>query len=246
MCGGDSRSGESKMSTTVTDNGGGFELGCGISPSPVMINRGGNRMFLGGLTGKQERENGDGDLSSCSCSSIGKNSDDNDDGNDNGEEVESKYKCGGDDDNGSFDAIQALEEALPFRRGISMFYNGKSKSFTSLADASPSSSVKDIVKPENAYTRKRRNLLASTILWEDKNKCDSVDERISKRSCTNVSRTTTFAFAVAMNNSARSNIAEDSNPKNQLKQSQLNGSSPFIRNLSAVRSFSMADLQRCQ
>lgn len=53
-----------------------------------------------------------------------------------------------------------------YRRGISSFYNGKSKSFTSLADAWPSTSssnsssnsIQDIAKPENAYTRKRKNL----------------------------------------------------------------------------------------
>lgn len=45
-----------------------------------------------------------------------------------------------------------------YRRGISNFYNGKSKSFTSLADSTTSSSIQDIAKPENAYTRKRRNL----------------------------------------------------------------------------------------
>lgn len=49
---------------------------------------------------------------------------------------------------------------LSFRRGISNFYAGKSKSFTSLSHAASSSSLNDIVKPENAYTRKRKNLLA--------------------------------------------------------------------------------------
>ncbi|KAK2632797.1 hypothetical protein EUGRSUZ_L01062 [Eucalyptus grandis] len=48
------------------------------------------------------------------------------------------------------------------RRGISKFYDGKSKSFTSLADASASSSVKEVVKPENAYSRRRRNIFVSS------------------------------------------------------------------------------------
>ncbi|KAL8208636.1 hypothetical protein R6Q57_008048 [Mikania cordata] len=61
-------------------------------------------------------------------------------------------------DNGFDDAIQAQEQALPIRRGISTFYNGKSKSFTCLADVWPTSSTQDIAKPETAYTRKRRNL----------------------------------------------------------------------------------------
>lgn len=69
------------------------------------------------------------------------------------EEVESDFK--------PFDGMDSLEEALPIRRGISNFYRGKSKSFTSLAEAVSCPSIKDISKQENAYTRKRRNLLAS-------------------------------------------------------------------------------------
>ncbi|GFQ00046.1 hypothetical protein PHJA_002148600 [Phtheirospermum japonicum] len=93
-----------------------------------------------------------------SSSSIGKNSDLSEDlseksGDDDDEEVESKYK-------GPLDAMDALEQVLPIRRGISRFYNGKSKSFASLADASSSSSIKEIAKPNNAYTRKRTNMLA--------------------------------------------------------------------------------------
>lgn len=47
-----------------------------------------------------------------------------------------------------------------FRRGISKFYSGKSKSFTSLADASSVSTVEDLAKPVNPYNKKRKNLLA--------------------------------------------------------------------------------------
>ncbi|KAL4571158.1 hypothetical protein LXL04_017909 [Taraxacum kok-saghyz] len=98
---------------------------------------------------------GDEECNSSSSSSIGNDSDD-----DREEDVESRYNDHH-NNNGSFDnAIQALEEALPIRRGISSFYNGKSKSFTSLTDVWPStsSSIQDIAKPENAYTRKRKNL----------------------------------------------------------------------------------------
>ncbi|KAL3724242.1 hypothetical protein ACJRO7_029415 [Eucalyptus globulus] len=56
-----------------------------------------------------------------------------------------------------------IREDIPsFMRGISKFYDGKSKSFTSLADASASSSVKEVVKPENAYSRRRRNIFVSS------------------------------------------------------------------------------------
>ncbi|KAK8550383.1 hypothetical protein V6N13_118903 [Hibiscus sabdariffa] len=100
-----------------------------------------------------EEEEEDG----CSSSWIGMNSDDDDGA---GEvEVESSF-------NGrSLDTMDSLQQVLPMRRGISSFYNGKSKSFTSLAQAS---TVEEIAKPENAYTRRRRNLLAINHAWDRK------------------------------------------------------------------------------
>lgn len=49
-----------------------------------------------------------------------------------------------------------------FRRGISKFYKGKSKSFTSLPETA-SLPVKELTKPENLYSRRRRNLLSHRI-----------------------------------------------------------------------------------
>ncbi|KAG7564360.1 hypothetical protein ISN44_As10g011270 [Arabidopsis suecica] len=93
-------------------------------------------------------------LSSTSSSfdSIGNNSDD-DEGGEN--EVESSYK-------GPLDMMESLEEALPIKRGISKFYKGKSKSFTSLSETA-SLPVKDLTKLENPYSRRRRNLLSHRI-----------------------------------------------------------------------------------
>ncbi|GJX26458.1 hypothetical protein Tco_0232754 [Tanacetum coccineum] len=156
---------------------------------------------------------------SSSSSSIGENSDLEED-----EEVESSYN----NENGSSsssstsssfdDAIQALEQALPIRRGISTFYNGKSKSFTSLADVSPSTtSIQEIAKPENAYTRKRRNLGAFKL-------SNMNSGGISKKPKTTMLRLT----------------LERNNP-NFVKhgiQSQIN--KPL-----ALRSFSMVNLHQC-
>ncbi|KAK9102435.1 hypothetical protein Sjap_019689 [Stephania japonica] len=90
----------------------------------------------------------------CS-SSIGRDSDlkENDKDDDEGDEVQSSFRSG------PLDSMDALEESLPIRRGISDFYGGKSKSFTSLQDASNCYSAKEIAKPDNAYTRKRKNLM---------------------------------------------------------------------------------------
>ncbi|KAL4333963.1 hypothetical protein GQ457_07G039210 [Hibiscus cannabinus] len=73
------------------------------------------------LEEEEEEEEEDG----CSSSWIGMNSDDDDDGAGEVEvEVENSF-------NGrSLDTMDSLQQVLPMRRGISSFYNGKSKSFT--------------------------------------------------------------------------------------------------------------------
>ncbi|XP_019192550.1 PREDICTED: trinucleotide repeat-containing gene 18 protein-like [Ipomoea nil] len=101
---------------------------------------------------------------SSSSSSIGRNSDDSPAGQSSsdseGEEVQSSSK------DGALGNLEDLEEVLPIKRGISNFYAGKSKSFTSLSDATSCSSLKDIVKPENPYTRKRKNELARNNFFD--------------------------------------------------------------------------------
>jgi hypothetical protein len=163
-------------------------------------------------------------------SSIGKNSDLSENSTEksvDGEEVQSSYK-------GSLDAMEALEEVLPVRKGISGFYNGKSKSFGSLADASSLSSVKDIAKPDNAYARKRRNLLACSLTW-DKNRSSALRSNgggISKR-MTGSTRTA-LAVALAMSNS-------DSNKR----AGECTSSGSLLMSSPSWRSFSLADLQQC-
>ncbi|XP_019173366.1 PREDICTED: uncharacterized protein LOC109168952 isoform X2 [Ipomoea nil] len=112
---------------------------------------------VGGRRGEAIVENDDGGSSSSSSSSIGKNSDESavgGDADDDGAEVQSSAE------DGALGNSEDLEETLPLKRGLSKFYIGKSKSFTRLSDVSSYSSIKDIVKPENAYTRKRKNVLA--------------------------------------------------------------------------------------
>lgn len=117
------------------------------------------------------------------------------------------------------------------RRGISRFYNGKSKSFASLRDASSSTSIKEIAKTENAYARKRRNLLATNLAWEKtrgsplKGNGGGILKRVASK--------TTLALAVAMSN-AESKC-----------NSPSGSSSPRKEDFSSLRSFSLADLQHC-
>lgn len=134
------------------------------------------------------------------------------------------------------------------RRGISRFYTGKSKSFTSLADASSSSSssssLKHISKPDDPYSRRRRNLLSYGLTWE-KNRAPCLRSNggsgISKRVTTS-NRKTKLALAVAMSNSGSSN-------KKQVEGCNSSAASFLLsspgNDFSSWRSFSLADLQQC-
>ncbi|TVU03705.1 hypothetical protein EJB05_20306 [Eragrostis curvula] len=76
-------------------------------------------------------------------------------------EVQSSYK------GSPFDTMDALQEALPFRKGACKFYNGKSGSSGRLPDAvipSPPPQ-KDLPKPETPSPRKRKGLLPFTFKW---------------------------------------------------------------------------------
>ncbi|XP_020594575.1 uncharacterized protein LOC110034670 [Phalaenopsis equestris] len=95
-------------------------------------------------------------------SSIGRNSECSVEGGEEGgeAEVQSSYK-------GPLDTMDALEDSLPIRRGISKFYCGKSKSFAVLSDAMTKvASAKELGKPENAYSRKRKKLFSLACRWE--------------------------------------------------------------------------------
>ncbi|GMH11819.1 hypothetical protein Nepgr_013660 [Nepenthes gracilis] len=203
---------------------------------------------------RDERETTWDPCTSSSSSSIGRNSDDasgkssdGDDGELGENEVQSSLK------ESSFNsAIDALEEALPIRRGISRFYGGKSKSFASLIDASASSSIKDIGKPENAYSRKRKNLLAHTLFWDKKpgSLLRSHWGGISKRP-TSSSRSK-LGLALATSTSSDSINGESSDSDSNWKifrppPSQLSPPmSPLLQRTSSPwRSVSLVDLQQC-
>ncbi|XP_068660792.1 protein OXIDATIVE STRESS 3 LIKE 1-like [Aristolochia californica] len=180
-------------------------------------------------------------LTSCS-SSIGKNSDlsgrsQSDDGDDEAE-VQSSYK-------GPLSTMDALEDSLPVRQGISRFYCGKSKSFTTLADAA-SIAAKDLAKPESLYNRKRKNLLAFSNFY-DRNQLSHLGhswEGISKRPANSSRSTLALSMAVS---SSESNTSEESEfsglpPLHPQAKASLNISSrPRQRSLSS-RSFSLTDL----
>lgn len=102
---------------------------------------------------------------SPSSSSIGENSSSEAGEAEEEEEVESKLKV-----ESGLGCLEALEDSLPVKNGLSSFYAGKSKSFTSLAEAAAQEAVKELAKPENPFN-KRRRILAS---WSRRASCSSL------------------------------------------------------------------------
>ncbi|CAI9766584.1 unnamed protein product [Fraxinus pennsylvanica] len=198
---------------------------------------------------EQLEDRADSVSSSSTASSIGKNSDDEatggGDGDGEGEEVQSECKTG------ALESLDALAEVLPVKKSISKFYCGKSKSFTSLSDATSLSSAKDMVKPEDAYTRRRKNLLAHKYFL-DKNFSNILRSNsggISKRSANSRS---TLHLAASMTNNSSTSSSYSSSPSRCLPplppharrptNCESLSSSPDEK-FSPLRSFSLSDLQ---
>ncbi|KAK4852897.1 hypothetical protein QYF36_000872 [Acer negundo] len=104
----------------------------------------------------KEEEEETGSDSSSSSSSIG--SDDDDEINDTNGDFSS-----------SILSLDSLEDSLPIKRGLSSHFSGKSKSFTNLSEVS---TVKDLVKLENPFNKRRRVLIANK-LWSKKSSSSS-------------------------------------------------------------------------
>ncbi|KAJ9547927.1 hypothetical protein OSB04_020470 [Centaurea solstitialis] len=179
---------------------------------------------------------------SGTSSSIGKNSDAfsgggrGDSGEDDDGEVQSK-------DSGSIEGLNALEEVLPIKRGISTFYAGKSKSYGSLADASSVPSIQDIVKPEDAYSRKRKNMLAHNVIL-DKNRNSTTENGISKR-LANASRSgSDFGSHDTEETGENSGFSHPPLPRSsrRLPANESSSSSPRLYS-TPWRSLSLSDLQ---
>lgn len=115
--------------------------------------------------------------------------------------------------------------------------------------------MNDIVKPENAYTRKRKNLLAYSNFFDNKNpSCIRRSESggISKRS-TGSRSTFSLAASVLCTDSTNNSDSSNSNSPSpgiclpplppQRRRSPDIASSPPEQNFSPWRSLSLSDLQ---
>ncbi|KAG9140933.1 hypothetical protein Leryth_010456, partial [Lithospermum erythrorhizon] len=140
------------------------------------------------------------------------------------------------------------------KRGISNFYAGKSKSYTSLSEATSCSSIKDIVKPENSLTRKRKNLLAHNILWDKNNhNCLRTSSGgMSKRTINSRSSVALTAMGRSESNSNSESSTSNSSspvpslpplpPQSRALSNKDFSASPQHQRFSPWRSFSLSDL----
>jgi len=131
---------------------------------------------------------------------------------------------------GPLDQMSALESSLPIKRpGLSKFFGGKSRSFSSLADVS---SVSDLAKPNNPYAKRRRLGLNSSL---DRHRSYPPISRasvagISKKSS---NRSSTLTVAVKLG----SLTEEDKDYAAALPGSRISGT-----RTTPSRSFSLTDL----
>jgi hypothetical protein len=148
------------------------------------------------------------------------------------------------------------------RRSISKFYNGKSKSFACLKEAvSSCGSAKDIAKAESAYSRKRKNLLAYSIMYETSQETAAeVYETGPPKRLASLSRNSLVTLASSSSRSSSSISIEETELTEQLHSppSLANDENSAVYNAPAlqlgscdpktssvpVRSFSMMDLRR--
>ncbi|OIT39350.1 PREDICTED: uncharacterized protein LOC109238203 [Nicotiana attenuata] len=89
-------------------------------------------------------------------SSIGLLSNGDQEGEEEGDEAQSRAV------EGSLNSLASLEYALPFRRGLSGFYKGKSRSFMNLGEVK---CVEEVEKEESPLNKRRRLTTASFYKW---------------------------------------------------------------------------------
>ncbi|XP_009761407.1 uncharacterized protein LOC107832618 [Nicotiana tabacum] len=89
-------------------------------------------------------------------SSIGLLSNGDQEEEEEGEEAQSKAV------EGSLNSLASLEDALPFKRGLSTFYKGKSRSFMNLGEVK---CVEEMEKEESPLNKRRRLTTASFYKW---------------------------------------------------------------------------------
>lgn len=85
---------------------------------------------------------------------------------------------------GAVQNMSTLIQELPFKRGLSKYYNGKSQSFTSLSNVR---SLEDMAKPENPYNKKLKSCKSYGVFLEGGFKLDNLNPPIRSNSSSRLS-----------------------------------------------------------
>ncbi|XP_027076462.1 uncharacterized protein [Coffea arabica] len=88
-------------------------------------------------------------------------------------------------DSGPLQDMSSLLQELPFKRGLSKHYNGKSQSFTSLANVR---SLEDLAKPENPYNKKLKSCKSYGVFERHHGSPGHPTARSNHHSCTSSPR----------------------------------------------------------
>ncbi|KAJ8531449.1 hypothetical protein K7X08_026883 [Anisodus acutangulus] len=90
---------------------------------------------------------------------------------------------------GALQNMSSLLQELPFKRGLSKHYNGKSQSFTSLSNVI---SLEDMAKPENPYNKRLKSCKSYGVFLEGFKsdhaviKSSSFSRHNSKKTCSSL------------------------------------------------------------
>ncbi|MCE3049932.1 hypothetical protein HAX54_046148 [Datura stramonium] len=80
---------------------------------------------------------------------------------------------------GALQNMSSLLQELPFKRGLSKHYNGKSQSFSSLSNVR---SLEDMAKPENPYNKKLKSCKSYGVFLEGGFKSDHLQPSVIRSS----------------------------------------------------------------
>ncbi|CAK9253875.1 unnamed protein product [Sphagnum jensenii] len=143
---------------------------------------------------------------------------------------------------GPLHQMSALESSLPIKRpGLSKFFGGKSRSFSSLADVS---SVSDLAKPNNPYAKRRRMGAGGGFSGASLDRHKTFYPRlssaagISKKPVTNKSSSSTLTIAVKLGGLTKQDRDSSSAADLPAFSSRTHG----LTRTTPLRSFSLTDL----
>ncbi|OVA12074.1 hypothetical protein BVC80_1489g5 [Macleaya cordata] len=124
--------------------------------------------------------------------------------------------------NGPLYEMSSLIQQLPFKRGLSKHYQGKSQSFTSLSEVR---CLEDLAKPENPYKKKLKTCKSYGGLFLDHHQTSTHKDKAAANSST-INKSTCYSSG----RSTRTNIISSSKHKAASSRGSYSSSSSTLKN----------------